>query len=103
MLLDSSFQFKNKMSANFQFDEMTNGLNSVSGAIMQLSMIVKDMQSMVTQIVQYLYDRSKEEHLKREWQSATQGLDFLLMIAFLISNCIVTAAFIITGYMNQEI
>jgi hypothetical protein len=70
---------------------------------MQLSMIVQEMQSTVTQMVEYLFDRSKEEHLKREWQRTTQGLDLLLMIVFLILNCILTVSFIIIGYLSQKI
>ncbi len=87
----------------FQFDDMPNGENSASSLIRRQYLFLKDIQAMVRQMMEYLFDKSEEDNFRKEWQRATQRLDLLLMVVFLILNCIVTIGLIVIGYSNLEI
>ena len=82
---------------------MIDGQGSTSRSIKQQLVILEDMQSMVRQLVEHQNMKDDEEHLRREWHRASQRLDLLLMIAFHIGNCILTAGFFAIGYSNLEI
>uniref|UniRef100_A0A914V932 Uncharacterized protein n=1 Tax=Plectus sambesii TaxID=2011161 RepID=A0A914V932_9BILA len=62
--------------------------------------IVQDIQLMMRQIIEHLKGVKEEEILRKEWQRAAQRLDLLLMLVFLVLNCILTVGFLAIGYSN---